>query len=168
MLRLSLLLCAAVLAAFVGCNKVSTVAGGMRVTGSVTLDGKAVEDAAVMFLPVATGGKGAIGRTDKTGRFHMTTGNEDGAQLGEYVVTVTKNERAQAAGPEKKKTMDEERAEALARGDLPGNEGRPDAKKVKEEYKGLVPEKYTKKETTDLKVSVAKGMGDVKLDLKTP
>jgi hypothetical protein len=66
------------------------------VSGTVTLDGKPVEGATVTFLVLGDDkeGRPATGQTDKTGTFHLKTGNEDGARPGEYKVVVSKNDLA--------------------------------------------------------------------------
>lgn len=62
------------------------------VSGVVTLNGKPVEGAAVMFSPQA-GGRPAIGLTDAAGRFQLTTvKTNDGALEGTHVIAVTKLE----------------------------------------------------------------------------
>ena len=66
-----------------GCSQSETVA----VTGTVTLDGKPVENAEVFFNPKA--GRMATGVTDATGHFSIaTTKPNDGAKPGDYVVTL--------------------------------------------------------------------------------
>ena len=57
--------------------------------GRVTLDGQAVADAAVAFMPVG-GGPLATGNTDSQGVFELQTTNKPGAVLGEHTVTITK------------------------------------------------------------------------------
>lgn len=59
--------------------------------GAVTLDGKPVAEAGVLFTPVE-GGPPASGSTDSSGRFKLRTANRDGAKLGEHRVTITKKE----------------------------------------------------------------------------
>lgn len=63
------------------------------VSGNVTLDGRPVEGATVTFhlLGDDKEGRPATGQTDKTGTFRLRSGNEDGAQPGEYKVVVVKN-----------------------------------------------------------------------------
>ena len=61
------------------------------VAGVVTLDGKPVADAGVIFTP-ADGGPAASGSTDGEGRFQLHTVNRPGAVSGKHVVTVTKQE----------------------------------------------------------------------------
>lgn len=61
------------------------------VSGVVTHNGQPVEDATVMFIASGTGGRGAVGKTDASGKFSLTTfeaGN--GALPGSYRVAVSK------------------------------------------------------------------------------
>lgn len=73
-------------AIFIAC----TGCGGLvPVQGEVTLDGRPVPSAKVLFVPAA-GGRPAEGTTDAMGKFRLTTNSpQDGAAAGEYVVTVT-------------------------------------------------------------------------------
>jgi hypothetical protein len=71
----------------VGCSK-----GGPQfatASGIVTLDGKPVAEAGVMFTPVQ-GGPVASGTTDENGRFSLRTLSTNGALIGEHQVSVTK------------------------------------------------------------------------------
>jgi hypothetical protein len=62
----------------------------VSVDGEVTLDGKPVPDAMVVFHP-EKGGTQASGMTDANGVFHLTTFNTgDGALPGNYRATVQK------------------------------------------------------------------------------
>ena len=68
------------------------------VTGTVTLDGNPVEGATVTFVPGQTGDP-AVGTTDASGKYSLKSfGSEDGATPGEYQVTVTKFDFAEAGG----------------------------------------------------------------------
>jgi len=59
------------------------------VSGVITLDGKPVKDAAVMFLSTP-GGRVATGNTDAAGRYSLTTHpSGNGAYEGTHTVTVT-------------------------------------------------------------------------------
>jgi hypothetical protein len=59
------------------------------VEGLVTLDGKPLEGALVMFTPVA-GGRPAAARTDEGGCYELQyTEARDGALLGEHVVSIS-------------------------------------------------------------------------------
>ena len=72
-----------------GCGR-----GGKKpvpVKGTVTLDGKPVSLALVMFVPQKEGGMMAHGVTNHDGEFELTTYKpNDGALPGDYNVTVTK------------------------------------------------------------------------------
>ncbi len=60
------------------------------VRGTVTFDGKPLEQATVMFNPVAAG-NGAIAVTNRSGEYALTTFvPDDGAVPGEYKVAITK------------------------------------------------------------------------------
>ncbi|TWT42719.1 DUF4198 domain-containing protein [Botrimarina hoheduenensis] len=65
-----------------------------QVEGQVTLDGKPLSNAKVMFAPVAAAGeieagKAAFGLLDSEGRFTLSTyKQDDGAVVGEHWVTV--------------------------------------------------------------------------------
>src|SRR5215203_6710467 len=71
-------------ASSVGCTKSDMI----PVTGVLTLNGQPVADAEVMFNP-KTKGRFAVGKTDATGHFKLSTGApDDGAVPGEYAVTL--------------------------------------------------------------------------------
>lgn len=101
---LGLAACAVVLA---GCS-----GGGIKteyVEGVVTLDGKPVPEATVMFVPVTEGqGTSATGMTDTQGVFKLTAANVGGAKAkpeagtapGEYYVGVIKSVSEQAMSEE--------------------------------------------------------------------
>src|SRR5437870_3422773 len=63
------------------------------VKGTVTLDGKPVALASVVFIPRQDGRMVAQAVTNQDGNFELTTYQpNDGALAGEYLVTVTKDE----------------------------------------------------------------------------
>lgn len=64
------------------------------VTGILTLDGKAVENATINFVPVAGGPGAAVAETDANGAFtlRLLMGGKNGAIPGDYVVTANKIE----------------------------------------------------------------------------
>ena len=78
------------LVAAAGCDGLRTP---VPVNGTVTLDGTPVEGATVTFhlLGDDKEGRPATGQTDRTGTFHLKTGNEVGARPGEYKVVIVKN-----------------------------------------------------------------------------
>jgi len=62
------------------------------VTGVVTLDGKPVEGANVSFSPSSEGAELAVGQTDASGKFTLTTPQiGEGATAGSYSVSITKS-----------------------------------------------------------------------------
>ena len=115
------------------------------VTGVVTLDGKPVEGAAVMFMPKA-GGRPATGTTDDKGRFELQTETAgDGALLGEHTVTVTLQETTGV-------TAD---PDGLSGEIAPGG--------IK--IKWIVPQRYSNPKTSNLKAKVEPGMKPVEFEL---
>ena len=70
-----------------GCNNSPNI---VPVQGTVLLDGKPLEGAAVLFHPKADE-RPAVGTTDKRGIFHLTTRSQsDGAHVGLNKVSITK------------------------------------------------------------------------------
>jgi len=70
------------------------------VTGTVTLDGQALDGAQVVFSPDGAGGQVATAVTDSSGKFRMGTFKlGDGVRPGKYRVTVTKTAEALTPTP---------------------------------------------------------------------
>ena len=70
-----------------GCNSSPSI---VPVKGTVLLNGKPLEGAAVLFQPKADE-RPAVGITDKLGTFHLTTRSQgDGAHVGLNKVSITK------------------------------------------------------------------------------
>lgn len=133
------------LALFAGCgsDRPTTV----PVTGVVTIDGKPLPNAGLVFQPVA-GGRIASGSTDAKGEFKLELYDDrPGAVEGDYEVGVTA----------KKVTGVEVGPDGLA---LP-----VDPAKIKEEW--LAPQKYSDPKSSGLKVSVKAGMAPLKLELQS-
>ena len=125
--------------------------GMLPVEGTVTLDGKPLEGAAVSFVP-AEGGRPCTGQTDDQGHFTLASYVAgDGVPPGEYKVTVIKlDARRQAeAAPVEEGAQESEQ--------LMGN--------VEQAVKFITPMKYSSPATTDLKVDVTTGMKPVEIDL---
>jgi hypothetical protein len=80
-----------VLAAFLmlsaGCGGSKT----LPVSGVVTLDGKPLAGAGVLFQPIANG-RPASGTTDEDGRFALKTENLSGTMPGSYRVAIAKQD----------------------------------------------------------------------------
>jgi hypothetical protein len=67
------------------------------VSGVVTLDGKPLDRASVVFKPEA-GGRPSFGVTDEQGRFTLAYSmDEDGAEVGSATVTVSTKLQAEGA-----------------------------------------------------------------------
>lgn len=115
--------------------------GTVPVTGTVTHGGSPVDGATVTFMPQSEGSAGAVGKTDASGKYSLTTFQlGDGAIPGTYQVTVSKV--VIEAG-----ISEEESNAYLARGETPP----PPTEK------NLLPEKYKSPETTDLTAEVKDG-----------
>ena len=111
------------------------------VSGTVTLDGKPVDGAAVVFVPVA-GGPVASGTTEAGGKFRLMTVNEPGAVPGEHHVTVTKQ------------TM-----HGITADGMPGPDG------VRVEWH--VPERYSRAKTSGLTATVGGNKPEVSFALSS-
>jgi hypothetical protein len=63
------------------------------VSGTVTMDGEPLSGAQVMFVPQAESGQEAgpasMGTTDASGNFTLTSGDTDGAVVGNHQVMIT-------------------------------------------------------------------------------
>lgn len=109
-------------------------------TLTLELDQAPLSDATITLIP-ASGNWIGVGLTDSAGQATVQTqGRYAGIPAGEYVVTVTKWEESAEAAPDP--TSAEADAAAFQGGARPTKR------------KSLVPAKYTKQETTDLKLSV--------------
>lgn len=83
----------ATLLCLAGCNqKNPNLPAQYPVSGTVTLDGKPLTGAGVMFLPRGdTRGTGAMGTTDDAGKYTLKTDfGGPGAPEGEFAVTISK------------------------------------------------------------------------------
>jgi hypothetical protein len=67
-----------------------------RATGQVNYKGKPLQGASVKFYPEG-GGPMAIGTTDDSGRFTLTTNGRAGAPVGNHKVSITKMSAGAAA-----------------------------------------------------------------------
>lgn len=106
----------------------------VSVTGTVLYQERPVEGATVVFIPQG-GNHGAVGVTDASGRFMLTTfDRDDGAVPGDYSVTVRKVEMPPAVQG--------------ATDDAPPPAGDP---------KPLLPDKYASAATSGLQAKVAEG-----------
>lgn len=130
-----------------GPSRPATVA----VEGTVTLDGNPVEGASVTFIPGGDG-KIAMGTTDASGKFTLTTYEPgDGAIVGTHKVTVRKTEG--------------EEVESTAGDTEEGGEDLMGADTGEAAATWITPQKYSNPATTDLTVEVKSGMEPVTLAL---
>jgi len=142
----------------VGCG--SDAPSTVPVTGTVTLDGKAVEGATVNFLSDESN-IAASGKTDAQGKFSIRTfiGSNvvDGAVVGTHKVSVAKTESAaQDAAPSDPEAMKKMMAEMTTNPAI--------TSAVKE--KALIPEKYNNPTMSNLTATVTDaGPNEVVLEL---
>lgn len=122
-----------------------------EVHGIIFLDGKPLTKGTVRFYPAS--GTPARGTINEKGYFTLTTFQpDDGAVLGEHVVTVKSTE----VGGESAKSLEEE-IEQVNAGEVDNNHG----------VKWLAPERYSRRGSTDLKATVEKGVNEIEFRLTT-
>jgi hypothetical protein len=110
-----------------------------RVSGKVTYNGKPVPKGTITFVPVAQGGRNAVGTLETDGSYRLQTEQPgDGAILGEYKVTIYAH--------------DEQVLDYIP--------AKPVAPKI------LAPTKYENPNTTDLKATVQRGSNTKDFELK--
>ncbi|MGE3638212.1 MAG: hypothetical protein AB7G28_06605 [Pirellulales bacterium] len=131
------------LAVLVGCGSKSDMA---PVQGLVTVDGKPVAGAQVLF--VSSNHRPAAGETDAEGRYVLSTFETgDGASIGTYAVTVT--------------------ARPTIRVSAAGSVGPPTGRQaVQHGAKSPVPLKYSDAANPLISVEVKPGDNDIPLELK--
>jgi hypothetical protein len=128
----------------------------VKVRGIVSLDGKPVEDATVGFTP-KDGGRPAMGTTDASGQFTLTTFTPgDGAVVGTHTVTVSK---IRSSGQQ----VDASTVPAGSNAMPLSGPTAPGAIKIQ----WVVPPKYADPKTSGFTVDVKRGMEPVTLDLKS-
>jgi len=141
------MVCLACCALAVGCGGGGTThPDTVPVTGTVQLNGQAVEGAAVSFVGAGSS-RPATGTTDAQGKFTLTSfETNDGAPPGEYTITVTKYADAGGTGTAPDE-VDTTKPDAMY------GDGGTDA----EEPANELPAKYATTETSPLKETVAAG-----------
>lgn len=131
----------------VGCGPANFV----PVTGTVLLDGKPVEGAAVVFQQL-DGKKDenhlSMAATDAAGNFVLTTDEKPGAFLGNYAVSVRKVRTTGMVA------------------DKDGLSGTVNPTAIEEIWD--IPQKYGRFETSGFKINVTAGMPAVELKLESP
>ncbi|MDR2641968.1 MAG: hypothetical protein LBC74_04165 [Planctomycetaceae bacterium] len=137
---------------FTGCSPAGVPV--YSVTGTVTYQGKPVENALVSLIPESTEIRGASAMTNGNGQFVVVTqgAKENGAMLGEYKILVTKLIEVDDSGKE------------VIREQVKYNPNN-NHNEIQYQQKNLLPKKYTKRETTNLTVTVGKQKNHFKLAL---
>jgi len=129
----------------------------VKVEGTITYNGEAVEGATVVFMAVDPGNESGTGTTDAGGKYTLTsagaTSGGTGVQPGEYTVTVKKTLETRTPDPdevlhEKGEITYDELQARMSRKGLSGG--------TKVERKELLPAKYGQP-SSGLKASVVKG-----------
>ena len=130
-----------------GCSATSVDVA--QVSGVVTLDGEPVANARVMFYPVAGGPRSSNATTNEKGEFKASTfGVYDGALIGHHAVTVSKVDEAAFPKIDPNEGYSGKAYEQMMS---------PSALKKNAKPKMILPEKYSKKETSGIEVDVVKG-----------
>lgn len=146
-----------------GCGGNAGLEGLVKVSGTVTYQGRPVEGATVSFRPV-DGTRAASGRTDSYGRFYLTSLHPgDGAFPGAYKVSISKVEDTDPAH----QVTAEEFASMVAGGKAPPRgPTRPNQSKATGGLVYHVPEKYLDADQSNLTAEVtANGENEFVFDL---
>ena len=142
---LVLMVCLACCALLAGCRGGTSNPATVPVTGTVTLNGEAVEGATVTFTGEGSP-RPATGTTDAQGKFSLTSFEpDDGAAPGDYAITITKY--ADTAGGANPDEVDTTSPDAMY------GDGGPDAGGPK----NALPAKYEVMTNTPLKETVTAG-----------
>jgi hypothetical protein len=132
-----------------GCQKGPAGPALVPVAGTVTLDGKPLSGAQVTLIPTGTtGGQAAVGKTDASGKFAVTTPDltQQGAAAGSYRVLISK--KVNPDGTDFQPSPDQDPALAT--------------------YKEILPPVYSDDAQTTLTAEVpAGGTSDLRFDLKS-
>jgi len=131
--------------------------GGMaKVEGVVTLDGKPVPGALVIFSPQGGTGDSADGFTDTSGKFTLATKGKAGVKAGTYKVTVSKADTS-------KEPMKPEDAMKMMKkaAPVPGGLGAPVTSKNE------LPGKYASADKTPLTVTIPPSESPIKIELSS-
>ncbi|HID21451.1 MAG TPA: carboxypeptidase regulatory-like domain-containing protein [Planctomycetaceae bacterium] len=127
-----------------GCSRGPERPKTYPVTGTVTLDGKPVEGATVVFVPKEEGtGRAATGVTDSNGKYSLGTfASGDGVIPGEYLIKITKYRPPSTQQPP---VGDEEDEESEMRAFLEAQQGTQQTQTESE-----LPVKYSNEQTSGL------------------
>jgi len=131
-----------------GCGQSGPQLGSVR--GTVTMDGEALANAVVTFVPEA-GGRPAVGQTDTNGRYELVFAQGQGALVGPHKVRVT-SVAPQAPAVE----LSEEEALAMA-------EAAENQPSKQEPFKDPIPACYNTASTLVKEVGPGKNVIDLEL-----
>jgi hypothetical protein len=133
----------------------------VKVKGVVTLDGKPLSKVIVTFVPTQEGGRVAFGLTKDDGSFQLTTRSmADGAQPGDYKVTLVARD---TSGPAAPVTKEEKLALVQKMAKAAWQESRHHSAAKKH---SIVPEAYQKASTTPVRQAVPTD-GPVIIDIRS-
>ena len=118
-----------------GCGGSSDAPDLVEAQGVVTYKGQPLPNANVVFHPES--GPVAIGQTDAQGMVQMRTSGQPGAPVGTHAVTVTAFEASTGTSSESEESV-----------------GTPAAKADQSPPKSLIPERFAKPNTSQLKITI--------------
>ncbi|MEA1952326.1 MAG: carboxypeptidase-like regulatory domain-containing protein [Planctomycetota bacterium] len=130
-----------------GCGRDPNLPDMQTVTGTVTVDGKPLHDAVVIFYPTGnTRGTRAHGRTDAQGRYSLTSSKlGEGTPTGSYRVTVSHLTMPDGSPMPKDKDFDP----------------------MTMSFKENLPAQYSQRNATKLTATVPEGGGEVDFALNS-
>lgn len=143
----------------VGCGVGDNRPARAPVSGTVTLGGNPVEGALVTFVPKSKDGESAVGTTDASGQYVLTTFERgDGAVPGEYFVKVAKYEAYDVPvdNGENMEFSEEAYEQAYTA---------PDENEVPQGPKNLLPAKYADSYNSGLEYVVKEGENTYEIQL---
>jgi hypothetical protein len=158
MLRQIVTLSAILCLATAGCNS-SNRPPTYPVSGTVIMNGKPLEGAAVVFVPAegVAGPQAATGITDAEGKYKLGTFTaDDGAIAGEYRIKVSKFDGKKPSKEEQEKYISYEEEQKMQFGD----------EKPTPPAKNILPPKYANEATSGFTHTVTKGKNSVDLKLE--
>ncbi|HVK15727.1 MAG TPA: carboxypeptidase-like regulatory domain-containing protein [Fimbriiglobus sp.] len=136
----------------------------VKVSGRISLDGKPLPGATVVFTPADGNGNIASGRTNSDGEFRLTTfSTDDGAVPGDYKITVKIDEVPNMPGGGNPMQMNEAQKREFFMRNSPKQR---EAEEKKKKADSVVPAAYRDITKTPLKQRVPAD-GKVEIDLES-
>jgi hypothetical protein len=147
------------------------------VSGTVTLDGKAVEGASILFLSAENPDHSATARSDASGNYQLGTFEAgDGAVEGTYKIKVTKYSSGPEVSPydtasteviDTEELSGEDAAAAISEGYGQSYQGPPKGGWKPPKQDNAIPDKYADPDKSGLTFQVAKGPNTHNLELSS-